>query len=282
MTIEKIFIPTVKRINQQVTYNNLPDSLKKKVVMVVQEWERPQYDYPVEYLVLPSDIHYKDRDAIGRTRYHIFHAGKNMKYAMLDDDILFARRNAKYWGEESNMEKSKQLASEEDILEMFDLYDQWLDEKTVCACSFAENPPNGKLYQDNTSISSAWWLNGNHFKDDLDNIDFPDLGVAEDAYFILQLLSKGYSNRVSQEFVFLNESVRKANHGSPLWDNRDFDCVHEDRKYIQRMLPDVFKILYDEHGNRVPGGFRNYGKVKISWSKAYKSRLNNDLGDFYE
>ena len=34
--IEKIFIPTVTRMDNQITYDNLPDELKKRVVFVVQ------------------------------------------------------------------------------------------------------------------------------------------------------------------------------------------------------------------------------------------------------
>ena len=66
--IEKIYIPTLHRIDNQVTYNNLPDSLKKKVVLVVQEWERDQYDYDVEYLVLPPEINKDDRYCLAKTR----------------------------------------------------------------------------------------------------------------------------------------------------------------------------------------------------------------------
>ena len=37
--IDKIFIPTVNRIDNQITYNALPDELKRQVVFVVQSWE---------------------------------------------------------------------------------------------------------------------------------------------------------------------------------------------------------------------------------------------------
>ena len=43
--IERIFIPTVHRADNQITYNNLPDKYKKIVTMVVQAWERPLYNY---------------------------------------------------------------------------------------------------------------------------------------------------------------------------------------------------------------------------------------------
>lgn len=280
MTIDKIFIPTVKRVNNQVTYHQLPDSLKSKVVMVVQEWERPQYDYPVEYLVLPSHIHYSDRKAIAMTREHIYRAGMNMKYAMLDDDVRFGRRNSKYWGEPSSMEKSKRNATDEDILEMFDIFDEWLNTKTVCGCSFSENPPTGVPYRDNTAVYTAWWINGTHFSHELENLDLTSVGIREDAYFMLQLLSLGYSSRVSQEFLILNESVRKKNVDSEIWNNREFESIHSDNLYIQKMFPDVFEIQYDGQGDNFAKEFRCGGKVRIAWNKAYRSRMNASLGEF--
>ena len=41
--IEKIFIPTVNRVDNQITYNHLPKELQKKVIFVVQEWEKDKY-----------------------------------------------------------------------------------------------------------------------------------------------------------------------------------------------------------------------------------------------
>ena len=48
--IDKIFIPTVNRIDNQITYNALPDELKRQVVFVVQSWEREKYNFNVDYL----------------------------------------------------------------------------------------------------------------------------------------------------------------------------------------------------------------------------------------
>ena len=95
--IEKIFIPTVNRVDNQITYNNLPLELRKKVTMVVQEWERNKYQYDCEYLVLPPEINLKDYYCLPKTRKLIYEAGKNIKYAVIDDDLIFKRRNSKYW-----------------------------------------------------------------------------------------------------------------------------------------------------------------------------------------
>ena len=54
--IERIYIPTAKRENNQITYNNLPDELKKRVIMVLRPDDRPLYNYDCEYLVVDNDI----------------------------------------------------------------------------------------------------------------------------------------------------------------------------------------------------------------------------------
>tara|TARA_B110000977_G_scaffold59394_1_gene80625 strand:- start:9 stop:929 length:921 start_codon:yes stop_codon:yes gene_type:complete len=288
--IEKIFIPTVNRVDNQITYNNLPDVLKSRVVMVVQEWERPLYNYPVEYLVLPSEVNLDNYYCIAMTRKCIYEAGQDMKYAVLDDDLKFGRRNQKYWGCAPNMDMSKRECTDADVLEMFDLYSEWLDGPvTICGCGHSENPPPTinyqrddtpdleidmeiplvKAYSDNSSLGSALWINGKDFKDVLPKLDLTSVKVMEDTYFLLQMLKNGFSNRVSQEFIFFNKSVHTKSMQSTIWDNQTFDNTLRDHKIIEAAFPDVFNILYDVDGQRVKGGFRDYGKVSVKWSKAY-------------
>mgnify|MGYP006164903277 CR=1 FL=1 len=280
--IEKIFIPTVHRVNNQITYNNLSKSLKNKVCMVVQAWEIDKYDYECEYLVLPNtdEYHFSEYYCLPKTRLLIYEHGKNIKYAVLDDDIKFLRRNSKYFSNINNMTKSKRNATEADLIEMFDLYGNWLDETTVCGCSHVENPPGNKPYAENSSLGSALWINGNDFKDHLDSWKLTDVRVMEDTNFLLTLLTNGYSNRVSQEFCFQNQSATKKDIASTVWDQQSFDDTHRDHKIIESRFPNIFKILYDDNGERVAGGYRNYGKVSVQWSKAYKKSKISTLEKF--
>ena len=104
----KIYIPTFRRVDNQITFNNLPDDVKENVILVVQEQEKNQYKYDCEYLVVDNNI------GIAKTREHIYrHAGKN-RFGMLDDDVRFYRRNTMYYkGEESNMEKSRRMMNQD-------------------------------------------------------------------------------------------------------------------------------------------------------------------------
>lgn len=275
----KIFIPTVNRPDNQITYNNLPASLKKDVTMVVQAWERDKYEYDCDYLVLPDleEYHFSHYYCISKTRKFIYDAGKDMKYAVLDDDLLFGKRNAKYWTGISNMEMSKRKCTEQDVLDMFAMYEEWLDEEevTVCGPSHAENPPSNTAFTRNSSLSSALWINGKDFREELSELDLTSVKVAEDTYFLLQLLDRGYGNKVSQEFVFFNQSVHKKSMQSTIWDEQTFQDTLKDHKIVEAAFPGIFTILYDENGERVKGGFRNYGKVRVKWSKAYNKKLGS-------
>ena len=95
--IEKIFIPTVHRANNQIAYDALPEELKKRVVMVVQAWEQKEYKYDCEYLVLPdtSEYHFTEYYCLPKTRRFIYEHGKNIKYCVLDDDIEFYKSEQK-------------------------------------------------------------------------------------------------------------------------------------------------------------------------------------------
>jgi len=276
--LDKIFIPTLHRVDNQITYDALPPSLQEKVVFVVQAHERDQYKYDNEYLVLPDYITPDHPRAIAHTRKCIYEAGRDIRYAMIDDDITFKRRNAKYWTGTSNMEKSQRPASEEDVSEMFDTFDRWMDEESVTFCGpgFCENPPTGKPYQNNTSMSSAYWINGPAFSHVLDEFPVTDVKVAEDVVFILSLLTRGYGNRVSQEFCMQNASVHKKM-DSVVWDDQTRETVLRDHKTIEKLFPGLFTILYETDGSRTSGGFRDFGKSKISWSKAFKQSRVNEI-----
>lgn len=292
--IERIFIPTVNRVDNQITLKYLPDKYKKNVTLVVQAWEREQYDYECDYLVLPdtSEYHYSNYYCLPKTRRYIYEQGRNMKYCIFDDDLQFCRRNAKYLGGESNMQTSKRFCNDDDIHEMFTLFDVWLDipTVTVCGCSQVENPPGGKFelvshdkvesFRNNTSLTSAYWINGNNFSDILDDLDLTSVRVGEDVCFLLSLLTRGYSNRVSNEFATYNHSNNNKNMKSTVWDQQTYEQTLKDHKYLEKLFPGIYNIIYDENGNRQKGGYRNFGKSKIEWSKAYKER-SSSLENFF-
>ena len=133
--IERIYIPTVRRADNQITFNNFPKELQERVIMVVEPGERHLYNYSCQYLEIPEEI-VGSWTQLAQTRKFIHkHAGA-VKYCVADDDIVIKRRNAKYWTGESNMELTKRNATSEEILNMYDKIDTWLDEKSIGGFNF--------------------------------------------------------------------------------------------------------------------------------------------------
>lgn len=272
--IEKIYIPTVKRVDNQITFNMLPDELKKKVTLVVQAWEADQYKYDCDYLVLPDtyEYHYTNEFAIANTRLFIYKLAGSIKYAVLDDDIEFGRRNTKYFGGPDNLEKSQRNLTHKETVELFDMLSDWLDEPEVSLCGLAhvQNPPSNRPYRYNTTIASAFWFNGSNFAhENLDSWGLTAVSTSEDVNMVLTLLTNGYRNKISEEFYFKNQSVRKSRMESVLWSTQDYDKLLRTKKTLSSKFPGIYNILYDSNGNTMEGGFRNTGKVRVYYHKAY-------------
>lgn len=279
--IEKIYIPTVNRVNTQITYNGLPGSLKERVTLVVQEWERPLYTYNCNYLVLPKEINLKDYLCLAKTRDYIYRDAGNIKYCVLDDDLTFKRRNQKYFKENgfrlpSDMKTSKRTCTGVDMIEMFDVYSNWLDSISYCGgCRIGlppteSNDPRNTSYSDNSPVFSQLFLNGADIYDKLSELNTTKIKYNEDVIFLLSMLTTGLSGRESQKFGFDNASTSSNTVAQTVWNNTTHANVWKDHKVIEDLFPRFFKILLDEEGIRIPGGFRDYGKTKIDWTKAHE------------
>ena len=279
--IERIYIPTVKRENNQITYNNLPDELKKRVIMVLRPEDRPLYNYDCEYLVVPSQI-VGTYTELAQTREFIHkHAGA-IKYAMVDDDIIIKRRNAKYWTGKSNMERSRRTATTEEISEMYGVVDKWLDEPDIgiVGLSWPDEPPGNKLYRDTTNVNTYVFYDGRMISEVINEMDISSVRVSEDMLFLFEALSRGINSRKSEEWMFDNRSqVDKDLQDSRIvwkgmFEGKDtpedyfqtdehYDCM----KYIQKKFP---------HGVKI---FEKDGKMKNVkyWKKVYQPKNSNSL-----
>tara|TARA_Y100000992_G_scaffold295388_1_gene256247 strand:- start:4019 stop:4840 length:822 start_codon:yes stop_codon:yes gene_type:complete len=194
--IDTIYIPTFRRPNNQKCFDNLPDKYKKKVIMVVQEQEKDEYDYDVEYLIVGNDI------GIAATREQIYNHASKKRYLMVDDDITFYRRNRKYMKVESNMERSKRPLSSNDWDDMFELFNGWMDEGLMhVGCRDSNLIPSEKFYHEFQYVSGAHFINGEELSKWKDEVDWKFVKVAEDSILNLECLLRGFKNRISDEFV---------------------------------------------------------------------------------
>lgn len=286
--IERIYIPTVRRADNQITFNNLPKELQERVIMVVEPGERHLYKYPCQYLEIPEEI-VGSWTQLAQTREFIHkHAGA-VKYCVADDDIVIKRRNAKYWTGESNMDLTKRNATPEEILNMYDKIDTWLDETSIGIVGLSEAgiPPAEVEYEDTRDVYSYVFYDGRMISKIIDEMDICSLRIAEDVLFLYEAMSRGVNTRKSTEWMFDNRSLvdKKLAGSREVWSGmfdsedekpEDFyqtDEHYEALRYIQRKYPYGMKI------------FEKHGKMKNVkyWKKVYRP-LESDgpsLTDFF-
>ena len=149
----KIYIPTFRRVDNQITFDNIPDKIKENVIMVVQEQERDEYKYDCEYLVVGDNI------GIAKTREIIYHHAGKTKYGMIDDDIVMHRRNTKYYNQKPNMEKSKRIMTKEDWEYWFSLVNTFFEESDIMHIGNREEalPPMGTQHYYNSTLIAVHW-----------------------------------------------------------------------------------------------------------------------------
>ena len=194
----KIYIPTFRRVDNQITFNNLPDAVKENVILVIQEQEKDQYKYDCEYLVVGNNI------GIAKTRENIYrHAGKN-RFGMLDDDVRFYRRNTMYYkGEESNMEKSRRMMNQDDWKDWFDVLNELLDNEDMMHIGNRDNslPPKLIRFYYHQLIIATHWIDGSKLNKFIDEVDWNLVQVGEDNVLSLECAMRGYKNAISDEFL---------------------------------------------------------------------------------
>ena len=189
------------RANNQITYDSLPKSYQKKVILVVPESERKLYKYDTNYLTVPDNI-----KGIAETRKYICEDAGEIRFSMVDDDVVFYRRNAKYHGGESNMSKSKRRATKGDLNEMFKDINEKMDDKDKNYIHFGNRrnnlPPCDKRLHDNVFFNSVHHIDGKKLKNLL-HIDglWTRTKVGEDANFIFEYMIRGYQNIRYDEFT---------------------------------------------------------------------------------
>tara|TARA_B100001245_G_scaffold81654_1_gene58620 strand:+ start:17142 stop:18062 length:921 start_codon:yes stop_codon:yes gene_type:complete len=291
--IERIYIPTVRRANNQITYDNLPDELKKRVIMVIESKERYLYNYPCKYLEIPEKL-VGTWTQLAETRKFIHkHAGA-IKYCVADDDILLGRRNAKYWTGKSNMEKSRRRAKPEEILEAFDTMDKWLDEPDIGIAGFSQSgfPPANTEYVDTKCITEIIMIDGRMLSKEIDDMDITSIRVAEDILFLFECLSRGINTRQSTEWMHDNQSLsnyKEMKDTREIWtgmydDKKIPDTIKDYHKWYN--TSDAAKVGYEYIKKKFPHGLKLQKnkdgdmKYRHCWSKVYRPKVKSPLEEF--
>jgi hypothetical protein len=267
----RIYIPTYKRADSQTTFENLPTEIQKKVIMVVQQQERDQYDYDCEYLVVADEI------GIAKTRELIYYHAGNNHFAMLDDDIKFYRRNSKYYDEEPNMDTSKRLMTLEDWNDWLDQLNTWFSMHDVMHVGHRDLslPPAGVNHYFNKLFIAAHWIDGSKLSKFVNDVDWNLAQVGEDNVLAIECAMHGHKNITSDEFCMDRWSTAFAEGGCSEFRTSEVNEI-EHIKICEKYPYLTMTNKYDEwkHIGRIR-------KFKCDLQSAYKSSHTPSLQEFF-
>ena len=275
--IDKIYIPTLGRPEEQVTWDNLPSELKEKVCFVIHEREKDLYKYDAEYLVLPDEL-----DRISKVRKEIIYHADEQRFCMWDDDVIFYRRNRKYYGDlringvyipdvlkEDGKPMSKWKMEYRDFVEMFAQFNEWFDkEETLLHIGHRRTnlPPLGSI-ADNIFFNSMHCIDGKKLKPIRDEILWDWCQVGEDANFMLEYLTRGYTNRRTDLYSAHWGSYQDG--GCSLY--RDAEFHNKEHEKLMARWPEYVSIRKEMMAQGPDG--KNIGMIKefkYNMKKAYK------------
>ena len=271
-----IIIPTFRRLNNQITLNSIPVKFRKQTTLVVQ----PQESNAARKV--HSNVWITDGDNIGiaKTREQIsYEWGVKLKsrFWVIDDDCVWFLHTPKETFEvDGHVRKSP--ITEETFGEMLADIEETIDAGYAHGgVGTTINNPIGKYpHIDNTRIISNVWYDGAALCDEIPKIDWL-LDGAEDYYVNLQLLTRGYPNRVIYKYV-INPSVSQAEGGCSEY--RDIEFHNEACRKLARAFPE-FVTLKEKETNAGP--WKGMTKLGINgkWKKAYASSQINTLEEFF-
>ena len=269
--IDQIIIPTLGRMDKQTTYNNLPDKYKNIVRFVVQshEFDEMKKRYGTKVLCLPTEI-----NRIAPTREWIFNQFKTFRFMVFDDDLDFVVKQPNP-GEGTKWLSSK--FTDQDFDDAFDLMNKWMDE----GISYGGLLPAWVIpdlsqwpIRECQRIMTNVFYDGPKIPKD---IEWTRVPAAEDFDVNLQLLTRGFKNRISAKYM-VTCSETNAEGGCSTW--RTLEVHNESQRKLAELWPDFVTVREKE----VPSGPWK-GQIKLATTiqhkKAYESSQRQSLEEFF-
>ena len=257
--IDRIYIPTLGRVGNQITWNILPDFVKEISVLAIPPKEENLHKQ-IPTVTVPDEY-----TGIAKTREWLWSISEDLKWGMFDDDLKFSVRTP-------SGETSKREFTNEDWKDLIDTTDSWLDDFFVVGVRQGNLPPRGKEYIENSNINTVYFFNGKKLPK-VNELDW-SLQFAEDLHLNLQLLKSGYKNRIWDKYVFIGTQFVEGGCS----DSRTIETINASHEKLMEKHPGYVKWNGITKG--VLGG--DMKKIRVSYKKAYADSWNSTLGNFYE
>ena len=264
--IDKFYITTYGRADNQITWNNLTDSWRSRTHLVVQNREKKLYSEYSRIIVLPVEI-----QTLSPTREWLIKNSKDCRFSIFDDDLEFYKSKAFNEEGPSNirMEEDNFIALEKEI-------NDWFDKGNIhCGLGSVVNPPRSEKYDDNTRICMNVFYDGPNVP--ADDVQWSRLICSQDFDCNLQLLRLGYKNRVFNRYR-VGQKATATSGGCQSYRTIELHnrCMQELAEYHSDYVRLRSKV---ESGT---GEWKGQEKIAatISWKKAYESSQISTLTDF--
>ncbi len=259
----QIFIPTLGRIDRQATLENIPNKLLPITWLVVdseefEEFDR-KFDDHINIMVCPHK-------GIAKVRKFIMERATSRHVMYMSDDLRFYHRgNLSESGEYFHLEdnNSKQTCA------MVELLYRWLEagfaHVGVSPRQFNRHCP--ATFKDVDRMHDLYAYDKHIFTEE--KIKWNRVPVMEDMDVTLQLLTKGYRNRVSYRYVW-NQYGSNAKGGCSTY--RDYELQAAAAEKMERLWPDFVTVVERKVKGWGPMNIRK--DIRVQWKKAYKEGQN--------
>lgn len=257
----KIYIPTKDRIEDQKTWEHIPERWKQHTFLVCPQNEVREHEARGRNAI----AHPKSTKGISAVRQWIIENSKDKTLVQVDDDHWFFRRIS------PDSVKLRKCA-EEDLLELFD----WMEENTLKFAHVGVSARQGNHLLDypHVEVTRVNNMHGYYvpvFKHH--NLKFTDVPLMEDYHITLSLLKLGYANRVNTEFVWNQSRGSGAQGGCSSYRNAD---LQTEAAYKLAKLHHPFVKVVEKKSKSGWEGLETRTDVRIQWKKAYESFFNEE------
>lgn len=251
-------INTLGRVNRQITWNNLPPSIRAKTVLSVQYHERNDYGPEYKLLVLPHTI-----TDLPTTRQWLIDNVKTRYLVIMDDDLtFFTRKN----DNPAKLYKMEEWEHEEMFGDMLHLLDLGHPMVGISSREGNNREPAAIKY-----VGRSMRI----FALDLETVRevgarFDRTKTKEDMDMTLQLLRAGYQNAIL--YCYANDHV-SSNAPGGCANYRTLELMKEDALVMQKLHPEFVKVV--EKTTKTSWGGATRTDVVVQWKKAYQSSQAN-------
>lgn len=253
-----VFIPTRGRIgwSKQITLREFQGYSNIKPILVCPE----DTEELVSHQSYSKEVWGCPVNGIGPTRQWILENAKTPGVVMLDDDLYFAER------ETPNV--PGKLIRSADLDPMIGWIRVQLMKGFIHG-GISARQGNQNIdfeYTDCIRVNNAHFFNRDAFLET--GVRFDALPVMEDFYVTLNLLLKGYPNRVAYHYCW-NQRGSGFKGGCSLY--RTAAVQESSARALAAMFPDYVKVV-EKKSDTQHGVMANRMDVNIAWLKAWKNR----------